>query len=79
MSNEDIAQVIELEEWKRNNRSRPPAPTYKPDEKGYGPEICAVEECDNPLPDKRREYGFSICTECKSGLEAVAKHHSRRQ
>lgn len=77
MSNEDIAQAIELEEWKRNNRSRTPTPTYKPDEKGYGPAICAVDECDNTLPDKRREYGCTNCVECQSGIEAVEKHLRR--
>jgi hypothetical protein len=78
MSNEDHAQVVELEEWKRNNRPRTPEPTYKPGENGYGPEICTTEECDNPLQDKRREYGYTICVECKAGLEAAGKHLRRQ-
>lgn len=78
MSNEDIAQVIELEEWKRNNRPRTPAPTFKPDEKGYGPAICSTEECDNTLQDKRREYGFTNCVECQSSIEASGKHLRRQ-
>lgn len=77
MSNEDIAQVIELEEWKRNNRSRTPEPTYAPGDEGYGPEVCSVKECDNELPEKRREYGFRICVECKASLEAASKQLRR--
>lgn len=30
--------------------------------KGYGSAEC--EDCDEPVPEKRREMGFSTCVDC---------------
>lgn len=74
MSMEDVAQRVELEQWERNNRSRPEVKRYQPGEPGYGPAECANEDCENELPAKRREWGFKNCVECQSEEEDRARH-----
>lgn len=69
MSAEDIAQKIELQEWERNNRSRPEAKSYAAGEPGYGPELCVTEECEAVMPTQRREWGFRVCVACQADVE----------
>ena len=69
MSAEDVAQQIELQEWERNNRSRPEVKRYAAGEPGYGPELCVEEECEAVMPTPRREWGFTVCVECQAGTE----------
>lgn len=71
MSFEDKAQEHEAMEWAQINAPRPPQPTYKPGEPGYGPELC--KDCDETMPDVRRAYGFLRCTACASALEPTAR------
>lgn len=62
MSFEDLAQVVEAQEWARNNRVRPPAPMYTPRDAKYGPELC--ESCEIELPELRRAMGRCLCVDC---------------
>lgn len=71
MSQEDRAQEQELMQWERNNRSRPEPVRYAVTDPGYGPEEC--EHCDATMPAIRREYGFRICVDCKSKIEARSR------
>lgn len=74
MSAEDIAQEVELKQWELNNRTRPEVKRYAPGDQGYGPEFCTTEDCENPMQDKRREWGFTVCVECQAKAETKAKH-----
>lgn len=67
MSLEDKAQELELAVWEHNNRPRGEDVRFGPGDAGYGPEEC--EECGEVMPTKRREYGFRLCTDCKSAQE----------
>lgn len=69
MSFEDLAQVVEAQEWERNNAPRAPRALYEPDDDGYGPEFCAVEECGADMPPLRRAMGKHLCTECAALAE----------
>lgn len=62
MSVEDLAQVVEAQEWARNNRVRPPAPVYAPGDAQYGPAECA--ECEIDMPELRRAMGRCMCVDC---------------
>lgn len=77
MSMEDVAQEIELQEWKRNNTPRAEKTRFKPDEVGYGPEYCAIEICGADMPSERREWGFSVCVACATIREAQSRHRGR--
>lgn len=35
------------------------------------------QECDEPMPDERRLGGYSLCVECVSAAEAMAKRFGR--
>jgi len=72
MADEDRAQEVELREWERNNSRVPGQVRFKPDESGYGPEFCQVETCGMELPVQRREWGFTICFDCKRLAEERA-------
>jgi RNA polymerase-binding transcription factor DksA len=78
MSPEDIAQAVELRQWEANNSSRPAVIRYTPADEGYGPEFCATDECEAPLPAARREWGFTICIACKERAELKDKHFRRQ-
>ena len=71
MSIEDRAQEHEILIWERNNRTRPPAPTFGPGDPGYGPAEC--QECEDPMPDLRRQMGKLLCTGCQGRHEAQAR------
>lgn len=75
MSQEDRAQDQELFHWKLLNENRAPAPEYKPGDKGYGPEFCRNEDCGEPLPERRREMGKVLCTECQGLTERQQRRH----
>lgn len=72
MSHEDRAQEEEAFRWELTNRPRPPAPMFKPGDEGYGPELCANEECEADMPALRREMGKRFCTECQGLAERRA-------
>lgn len=72
MTPEDRAQEEEVFRWELMNRPRPAATTYKPGEEGYGPELCANEECEAEMPALRREMGKRFCTECQALFERRA-------
>lgn len=76
MSEEELAQVIELREWEHNNRSRGAPVRYAPDDPGYGPEECV--RCDEDMPMARRAHGFQICVSCKSHDEANERYQRSR-
>lgn len=78
MSDEDRAQELELRMWEKANSSKGgQLRTYQPDEAGYGPEYCAVDDCGAEMPAARRAHGFHICVECKTLQEQRHKqfHH----
>lgn len=64
MSDEDVAQELELRVWERNNRPRPPIKEYTPADLEYGPELCA--ECEDDMPELRRKMGKYLCTACQT-------------
>lgn len=66
MSIEDNAQAHEAQEWEIRNRAREVV-SYKPGEKGYGPEEC--EQCGADMHPVRRAHGFKLCTPCASANE----------
>lgn len=72
MSQEDRAQEEEAFLWEIANRPREAAKTFEPDEKGYGPALCANEECEAEMPALRREMGKRFCTECQGLAERRA-------
>lgn len=68
MSVEDFAQIVELQEWERNNLKPHAAQTrFEPGEFDYGPEECV--ECGEKMPDERRAWGFTLCVTCKAETE----------
>jgi RNA polymerase-binding transcription factor DksA len=67
MSMEDQAQELELKQWVQNNKTRQVEKTYKPGDSNYGPANCL--NCDEAMPVARREYGYALCTGCKTELE----------
>lgn len=73
MSQEDRAQDEEAFRWELTNRPRPATPEFKPGDKGYGPELCANEDCELPMPELRRRRGWTLCTECQGAAELAAK------
>lgn len=73
MSFEDLAQVVEAQEWERNNQPCAPRALFEPDDDGYGPEFCAVEECSEQMPALRRAMGKHLCTECAALAERRRK------
>ncbi|MBB3017735.1 RNA polymerase-binding transcription factor DksA [Microvirga lupini] len=75
MSAEDRAQEIELQEWERNNKSRPAPVKYQPGDAGYGPAECV--NCDAEMPAARRGHGFDVCVACKTEAELVGKRYAR--
>lgn len=66
MSEADAAQVVELQEWERNNRQRGPV-KYDPSSVNYGPEDC--DECGTEMHEIRRGYGFKTCVICAGAKE----------
>jgi len=74
MSVEDRAQELELQDWERNNRSRPVRPRFSPGEPGYGPAECA--ECGDDMPAERRAMGSHVCTACKTLQEQQQKRRA---
>lgn len=62
MSQEDIAQDLELRQWEINN-SRHAQPQYAPNDPKYGPAVC--EECEDDMPAIRRSLGKHLCTSCQ--------------
>lgn len=62
MSQEDIAQDLELKQWEQNN-SRRALQQYAPTDPKYGPALC--EECDDQMPAIRRSLGKHLCTSCQ--------------
>lgn len=75
MSHADDAQRIELLMWEKNNAPRPEPVKYAPGDDGYGPEFC--DECDEVMPDARREHGYAICVPCKSAEEDRDRQYRR--
>lgn len=73
MSNDERAQQEEAFRWELTNRPRPASPEYKPGDKEYGPECCANEDCEAPMPELRRRRGWKVCTDCQSVAEQLAK------
>lgn len=77
MSAEDIAQEREAFDWELNNRPRAAAPTFKPEEKGYGPATCTgraappkegddrEDDCGEEMPPERRAMGKHLCISCQ--------------
>ena len=76
MSTEDIAQEIELADWERNNKRREVL-KFAPTDKGYGSEFC--DECDEKMPEARREYGRRLCTTCQDRKEKLIKRGLQAQ
>ena len=70
MSVEDHAQIVEAQEWERNNRVRTAAPVYAPGDEKYGPEFC--DECEIDMPALRRAMGRCLCVPC-TDREALRK------
>lgn len=77
MSNEDIAQDVELAEWRRRNELRRPQPIFKTGDAGYGPELCSNEDCEDIMPESRRADGCALCTSCAELQERHQKKYSR--
>jgi hypothetical protein len=46
---------------------RPQAPTYAPEDAGYGPEECRI--CGADMHPVRRANGWRLCTPCQSERE----------
>jgi hypothetical protein len=67
MSLEDKAQEHEAMIWSQNNTARPQAPTYAPEDAGYGPEECRI--CGADMHPVRRANGWRLCTPCQSERE----------
>jgi hypothetical protein len=70
---EDRAQAEEAFQWELVNRPRTPALVFKQGESGYGPELCANEECETEMPALRREMGKRFCTDCQEQADRRAK------
>ncbi len=70
MSVEDHAQIIEAQEWARNNRVRTPAPMFTPEDEQYGPAEC--DGCGIDMPELRRQMGRHLCVDC-TDREALRK------
>ena len=72
MSMEDRAQEHEAHVWELNNVHRKQMPPVaQPGDPRYGPEEC--EECGDDMPEVRRSYGFKLCTQCQSAIEALRR------
>jgi hypothetical protein len=67
MSNENLAQDVELKEWEFNNRARNPVVKFSQKDAEFGPEFCV--KCDESMPLVRRQYGYKLCVTCKSKEE----------
>ncbi len=69
MSQEDLAQDREAQDWEINNRPRKAPPEFKPEDSGYGPEFCKDDACEAPMPTERRALGKNLCVGCQELLE----------
>lgn len=81
MSQEDLAQDREAQDWEINNRPRPAPVEFKPGDKGYGPAFCTGREkppvedveqedlCGEEMPPLRRAMGKHLCVGCQTLLE----------
>lgn len=73
MSLEDKAQEDEAFHWSMRNSGRLAPQEFKPGDPGYGPELCANEDCEETLPELRRRNGCTLCTECQATAERRAR------
>lgn len=67
----DKAQELELAMWEANQRRHKAQNKFTPDQQGYGPAECV--ECDSPMPEVRRAYGFVLCVVCASARERLRR------
>ena len=77
MSFEDLAQVVEAQEWERINAPREPRALFAEGDEGYGPEFCANEECGETMPTLRRAMGKHTCVACAELAERRRRLYAR--
>jgi RNA polymerase-binding transcription factor DksA len=73
MSPDDRATEEESFLWELRNGARPAPKEFRPGQDGYGPEFCANEDCEEPMPEIRRRHGRQFCTDCQDLAERRAK------